>query len=241
MNPKKIIPVVILIVAAAVVLKTRSDKNFYYAGTVEATEVDIPARVSSVISSFPAKEGASVKKAETLAVLACEDIKIDAGNAESEYQRSLTLKFNGSIGVESFEKAKYRRDNAALKASWCNIASPINGTVLDTYYEPGEMVSPGARLLTVADLGEVWAYIYLPQPMIAKIALNMPVKAVIPEIPGKTIEGKITHINDEAEFTPKNVQTRRERTRLVYGVKLTFENTGNILKPGMTIEAGLPE
>ena len=241
MKPQKIIPVAILVIAAAIILKTRAGKDFYYAGTVEATEVDIPARVSSVIAAFPAREGAAVKKAETLVVLACEDIKIDAENAESEYRRSLTLKANGSIGQESFEKSKYRRDNAALKAGWCNISSPINGTVLDTYYEPGEMVAPGARLLTVADLGEMWAYIYLPQPMIAKITLNMPVKALMPEVPGKTIEGKITHINDEADFTPKNVQTRKERTRLVYGVKITFKNAENILKPGMTIEAELPE
>jgi HlyD family secretion protein len=60
-------------------------------------------------------------------------------------------------------------------------------------------------------------------------------------MPEKKFPGTIALIRDEAEFTPKNVQTRSERTRLVYGVKLVFPNPEGILKPGMTIEVKLPE
>ena len=63
----------------------------------------------------------------------------------------------------------------------------------------------------------------------------------LPELGMKRFEGKSTHIRDEAEFTPKNVQTRDERARLVYAVKVSFPNTDRALKPGMTIEVRLPE
>ena len=242
MKLKKIIAIVLILAGILIIFsKISVNKKFYYAGTIEATEIDIPSRLSSIISSFPAKEGSGVKKSETLVNLSCEDIKIDAENAGNEYKRALKLKNNASINQESFERFKFRNDNASLKLSWCKIKSPISGTVLDTYYEPGEMVMPGSKLLTLGDLSEVWTYVYVSQPMLAKLKLNMSVEAIIPEFPGKTIKGKISRINDEAEFTPKNVQTRRERVRLVYGIKITFNNKKNILKPGMTIEVNLQD
>jgi len=57
----------------------------------------------------------------------------------------------------------------------------------------------------------------------------------------RKLTGRVTHINSEAEFTPKNVQTRQERTRLVFGVKISFDNKDGLLKPGMTIEMDLPD
>jgi HlyD family secretion protein len=59
-------------------------------------------------------------------------------------------------------------------------------------------------------------------------------------MPGRVFPGKVAHLREEAEFTPKNVQTQEERSRLVYGVKIHFDNPDGILKPGMTIECVLP-
>ncbi len=238
---KKIFAVLILVLIVAIMVKVNLKKDFYYAGTVEATEIDMPSRLSSTIAAFPAEEGAKIKKGEMLVRLSCEDIKIEAENAEDEYKRAVKLKNSASINQESFKKFKFRRDKAFLKLKWCDIKAPIDATVLDTYFEPSEMVYPGAKLLTLADLREVWAYVYVSQPMLAKIKLNMNINAIIPELPGKILEGRISKINDEAEFTPKNAQTRQERTRLVYGIKITFKNNENILKPGMSIEVKLPE
>ena len=181
-----------------------------------------------------------MKKDETLAVLACEDVKIDAENAESEYKRALALKAGGSIGQESFEKAKYRRDNSALKVEWCSVKSPVTGRLLYSYREAGELVAPGTKLATVADLSEVWAYIYVPHDLLAELKPGMELKGVLSELPGRKFPGRVSVINAEAEFTPKNVQTASERTRLVFGVKVTFPNEDETLKPGMTIEVRLP-
>jgi HlyD family secretion protein len=159
--------------------------------------------------------------------------------ASSDFVRAEELYKVGSMPKETYEHTKNKKDDAALKYSWCNITAPTKGIVLDTYKEMGEWVSPGVKLLTISDLSSVWAYVYVPQTMLAKLSLGMKVKAYLPELDMKEFDGAITKINSEAEFTPKNVQTREERTRLVYGIKITFQNDKEILKPGMSIEAKL--
>jgi HlyD family secretion protein len=86
----------------------------------------------------------------------------------------------------------------------------------------------------------VWAYMYVPQLMLAKLSVGAKIGGVVSDSDNKPITGTIVKINSEAEFTPKNVQTQKERTRLVYGVKLEFENIDRYLKPGMTVEMKLP-
>lgn len=241
---KKIrIAVVLLlaVIAAAFSWRYFANREFFYAGTIEATEVDLSPRVSSVIAAFKVKEGEAVKSGQTLVELAGEDIKLAALQAERDYNRAVKLRKEGSMTQEAFDRLEFRHKDAALKVEWCSILSPLDGTVLDTYFEAGEQVGPGMKLLTLADLSEVWAVVYVPQTLLAKISLNMAVQGVIPELKMRRFEGRITHIASEAEFTPKNVQTRNERTRLVYGVKVVFPNPDGTLKPGMTIEVKLPE
>ncbi|MBV2167259.1 MAG: efflux RND transporter periplasmic adaptor subunit, partial [Bdellovibrio sp.] len=125
------------------------------------------------------------------------------------------------------------------RRQWCEIKSPLRGTVLTTYFEPGEMVGPGSKLLTIGNLDEVYAYFYLPHDEISHLKLQQEVTAFLPELEKKPFSGVISFINPEAEFTPKNVQTREERTRLVYGVKVSFQNPEGVLKPGMTLEWGV--
>jgi HlyD family secretion protein len=170
-----------------------------------------------------------------------DDIKLAAEIAERDYQRALKLRNSGSMPQESFDRIRFKRDDAALRASWCVINSPLDGTVIDRYHEPGELVNPSMKLLTLADLNHVYAYIYVPQTMLAHVQLDQKIQGVIPELGAKTVEGRVSHIRDQAEFTPKNVQTREERTRLVYGIKVSFDNTDRVLKPGMTVEVKLLE
>jgi HlyD family secretion protein len=103
------------------------------------------------------------------------------------------------------------------------------------------MVDPATRLFTLADLSQPYAYVYVPQPKIAGLSLGAKVTGYLPEMRMKEFAGTIVQIGDEAEFTPKNVQTRDERTRLVYAVKVEFANPQEVLKPGMSIEVKLPE
>lgn len=214
-------------------------EDFFYSGTLEATRVVIPSRIPSQIVRFEVKEGDRLKKGQTIAVLDDSDLKIALKNIKSKYDRGLSLYKNGRFTKTELETLEAEKDETELKIRWCTICSTTAGVVLSKYKEEGEWVSPGMGVLSVADIKNIWAFFYVEQDKIASLSLGMPIEGVLPEMPGRVFRGKIIKINDEPEFTPKNVQTRKERTRLVYGIKVQFENNDETLKPGMTIETQL--
>lgn len=230
------IPVILIVVIYNVFLR---NKNFFYAGTIEATKVDISARVSSIIAEFPANEGHYIKKGELLVELACEDIRNTLDMVQKDFERAEKLNKTGALSKENFDHAVNKINEAKIKKSWCTVTSNIDAKVLNVYREPGEYVVPGTKLATLADLSEVWTVIYVPQDIHSKLKTEMKVVGYLPELGMKSFEGTISHISDVAEFTPKNVQTREERTRLIYGVKVKFKNPDETLKPGMSIEVKL--
>ncbi len=239
---KKVLPFLLLAaLVGGVAWRLLARPPFRYAGTIEATEVDISPRLTSTIAEMPAVEGQDVKAGELLVRLSGEDYKIAAAQAESDSARGKRLVASGSMTAEAYDKVRFRQEDAALHVQWLSITSPINGVVLDRFHEPGEQVGPTMKLLKLADLSDVWATIYVPQTTLAKLKLGMAIEASLPELDGKKIEGKVKHIRDEAEFTPRNVQTREERARLVYAVKVSLPNADRLLKPGMTVEVKLPE
>lgn len=240
-----LIPVVLLLGAsgAGIAKFFLYPSDFLYAGTLEATKVDLSAQVPSTIELVHVREGDHTKEKQDLVRLACEDIKVASALANENYDRNLRLFRSGSASQEILDQMKNRKDDADVRLNWCLIRSPIQGTVLSRYHEPGEWVTPGTKLLTLANIRDIWAYIYVPQPEVSRLKPGMKLKAFLPELNNREFEGTILKINEEAEFTPKNVQTRAERTRLVFGVKVSFlgSNDEEILKPGMTIEVQLPK
>jgi HlyD family secretion protein len=171
--------------------------------------------------------------------MACEDIKQNFELAKGDFDRGSRLFKIGSLSQENYDHLKSKRDDTLLKLDWCSVTAIKDTKVLNTYREVGEYVIPGTKLLTLVNLSEVWTIIYVPQPLLAKISIGMKVTGYLPELKMRSFEGKITKISDAAEFTPKNVQTREERTRLVFGVKVTFSNPEELLKPGMSLEIKL--
>jgi HlyD family secretion protein len=237
---KFIIPLVVLGLGALIYWRIQSNQ-FAYAGTVEATEVDVASQVASIVNSLQADEGQAVTLGQPLVTLDGPDYKVAQESANDDYARGLKLYQAGSMPVETFNHLKAQKELADLHVQWCSVASPLAATILTKYHEPGDWVGPGTKLFTLADLRQVWCYFYVPQPVLVKLSYGLKVDATLPEMKGMTFQGVITHINDEAEFTPKNVQTQQERVRLVYAVKITFDNPDGLLKPGMTLEADLPK
>ncbi|MBN1595248.1 efflux RND transporter periplasmic adaptor subunit [candidate division FCPU426 bacterium] len=241
-NPlKPIIAILVLSGLGGLVWWLTQPGEFLYAGTIEATEVLISSRVASVIDAIRVKEGEAVQAGQPLMTLSGEDMKLAADLAAKEYKRGKELLASGALNQSQVDKLKGQRDQTALLVDWCTITAPRAGKVLESYREAGEMVAPGMPLFNLGDLSEVYAFIYVEQPKLAKLAVGQTVEGLLPEMPDKSFPGTLVLIRDEAEFTPKNVQTRSERTRLVYGVKVVFANPAGILKPGMTIEVRLPK
>lgn len=235
-----IIGAVAAVCAIAVVVKhVLTSGPFMYAGTLETTKVIISARVASDIADIPVAEGDNVTQGQVLMNLSCDTYKILATQIDNDFARAEALSQRGHISQAEFDVLNRNKRDNDLKLQWCQITSPMDGVVVTRFREPGEVVAPGTALLTVANPYEIWAYFYVPYTMLHQLRVGQVVKGVLPEAGGATFPGRIVKISEQAEFTPKNVQTREERTRLVYGVKVRFENDDLVLKSGMTIESDL--
>ncbi|MGB8643821.1 MAG: efflux RND transporter periplasmic adaptor subunit [Anaerolineae bacterium] len=119
------------------------------------------------------------------------------------------------------------------------LKSPVNGIVTRRSFHQGEVASPGNAILTVVDLDPVTLTVYVPETQIGHIQLGMNTRVQVDSFPGKTFQGKVILIGSQAEFTPRNVQSKEERVNTVFAVKVELANPGLDLKPGMPADAGL--
>ena len=117
------------------------------------------------------------------------------------------------------------------------VTSPLSGFVTQKLVEPGELVAAGAALCVITNLDDMWLTGYVPGPDLARIKLGQ--SATVKTDDGQTRTGHVTYISPEAEFTPRNVQTRDERVKLVYRIKVGLPNADGLFKPGMPAEATL--
>jgi HlyD family secretion protein len=117
------------------------------------------------------------------------------------------------------------------------VISPLAGVVTEKVAEQGELLQPGAPVCVVTNLADPWLTIYVAEPDLGRLRLGQ--EAELVSDGGQTRQGKVTYVSTQAEFTPKNVQTRDERVKLVYKVKIGFDNRDGVFKPGMPAEARL--
>lgn len=117
------------------------------------------------------------------------------------------------------------------------VVAPVDGVVLSRIARAGEVVVPGASVLTVADLSRVKLRVYVPQNRLGEVALGQPVAVRVDAIPGRVFQGQVLYIADTAEYTPRNVATKEERVSTVYAVEILLENVGGLLKAGMSADA----
>jgi HlyD family secretion protein len=101
----------------------------------------------------------------------------------------------------------------------------------------GEVVSPGTPVVSIADLEHVWLRAYVAETDLGRIHWGQAVTVTTDTYPGKTYKGRISFISPQAEFTPKSVETHKERVTLVYRMKIDLENSNLELKPGMPADA----
>jgi HlyD family secretion protein len=211
-------------------------ERFMYAGVLEVTKVILSSRIASEIVSFKLSEGDAVKKGQTIAKLDDETYRIASKQLNNDYDRSLRLVRDGHIATEQHERIERAKKDNDLHIKWCEIRSPVDGIIMTKFKEEGEFVLPGTNILSVADTNDIWTFFYVEHDRIHRLKIGDEVKCRLSESPERIFSGTLIKINEEAEFTPKNVQTRKERTRLVYGVKVKFKNNDLTLKPGMTLE-----
>ena len=152
-------------------------------------------------------------------------LKAGATREEVEAARARVAVVDAQIAA--LEKA---RADAVIKA-------PAAGLVTQTLVDAGEVIGPRMPLVIVTDIDNAWANLFVPEPSVPRIAPGQ--AAVIITDAGNRLDGKVSFIARQAEFTPRNVQTADERSRLVYRIKIAVDNRNGILKPGMPVDAEL--
>ena len=168
---------------------------------------------------------------------------------QSQYQSVLAqqkLLQNGSTyqavqaAQADLDQSQAVLDQAELLLSKYEVKAPSAGTLLINNIDIGDMVNTGTNVGTISDLSDLWIKVYIQQKYLKNISLGQEVDLTTQALDGKTVKGKITYISDQAEYTPKNVETDEAKENTVFKVKIKIPDTGAGLKPGMTANAVIP-
>ncbi len=145
---------------------------------------------------------------------------------------------------EVIEAARHERDRAKAALGMAQvrlrdstILAPLNGIVLTKRAEQGEVVNPGFPIVVLIDPDDLWLRVYIPESEIGLLKTGQAVAVTVDSFPERRFEGKVIEISSKAEFTPRTVQTKKERVNLVFGVKVSLDNRERLLKPGMPADA----
>lgn len=145
-----------------------------------------------------------------------------------------------SVATErNIDAARAAVARAELSVRECTLVAPRRGMIATRVLEPGEPVAPGSVILTITDVAEARTRFYLPNAELAAAAPGRRVTVVADAYPGQTFAGTIIYVSPRAEFTPRNVQTREDRERLVYAVEVRIPNPDLRLRAGMPVEVAI--
>ncbi len=211
------------------------------------------ARVAKLHDSGGASEQ-ELDKTETAARSAAQQLQVlEAGAAAAQAKAAAVQVGESAAGLqvklararlEAAEKqaaeAAAAKERADVAVGYCDLTAPRDAIVSVRNYEPGEVVMPGARILTLIDIRQVKATFYVPNDELAAAAPGKTVDVVADAYPRRVFHGTIKRVATEAEFTPRNVQTREDRDRLVYAVEVRIDNPKRLLRPGMPVEITIP-
>ena len=154
--------------------------------------------------------------------------RLEAGTRPEEIQAARARVDASDAQIAVLEKSQ--RDATVL--------SPIAGIVTQKLVDAGEIVARGTPLVVITDLDHAWANLFVPEPAIPRVAIGQGA-TIVTDAGGRSLDGKVTFISPRAEFTPRNVQTAEERSKLVYRIKVSVDNREGILKLGMPVDAEL--
>jgi HlyD family secretion protein len=220
-------------------------------GTIEATEVDVAAQATGQVRELRLAEGSNVKLGDTVALLD----RVAATASVSQAQANLDLAQASARRVDALfasgNATRQERDNAHTQLAQaeaamviaqkaldnCYITSPLNGTVTSKAVEVGDLAIPGGVIVSVSKLDTVKLTIYVSETELPKVKLGAKAEVRIDADPKQVFPGRVTYISPTAEFTPKNIQTREDRVKLVFGVRIEIPNQDGSLKPGLPADA----
>ncbi|MBU1421965.1 MAG: efflux RND transporter periplasmic adaptor subunit [Bacteroidetes bacterium] len=184
----------------------------------------------------------------SISVKQMDDAKTRFTIAQAQYNsaKQLLEKLKSGARSEEIDAAKARFDQAVAQAdglkkkvSDCSVLAPISGYVTKRMVEKGELAGAGMPMFHIANLDEIEIMVYLPETQLGKVQLGNKADVTIDSFLDKNFPGEVVYISPEAEFTPKHIQTKEERVKLVFGVKVKVPNPDHILKAGLPADVSL--
>ncbi len=148
-----------------------------------------------------------------------------------------TRKEEIAVRRANLELAREALQMSRVKLAYTVLSAPVSGVVLVRQAELGEVVSPGTPVVTIADIDHLWLRGYINETDLGRIRWGQSTTVRTDTYPDKAYQGRVSFISSQAEFTPKSVETHKERVTLVYRIKIDLDNPNHELKPGMPAEA----
>lgn len=257
MKGRRVVLAVLVLVAAVLGvwwLTTRSAAEQQVvlggSGIIEVTEVQVGAQTAGQITSVRVIEGRRVKRGQLLVTIddrvlkdqvraAKAGVQAADANLDAAYDAEDDAQIDNAKAL--IRQAKAQLAIAQAQLTQARVTSPLAGLALDVAVNKGEMASVGQTLITLGDMKRPKLVVYVPEPLIGRVKLGQKATVTVDGLPGRVFDGRISQVAEQAEFTPTSVQTKDQRTKLVYGVTIRLANPGELLKPGMPADAVIQE
>jgi len=208
---------------------------------LEAAEADL-ARFESLLAS---RSGTRKQRDDAATRRDVARERVTAAESRVRVAREARARVGAGARPQEVDAARARVGSATAQIATleklvadATLLSPTAGIVTARLAEPGEVVAPRMPLIVVTDLDRAWADLFVPEPAVPRITLGQ-AATVYTDAGGAGIEGRVEWISPTAEFTPRNVQTADERSKLVYRIRVRVDNRAGVLKSGMPVEAVL--
>jgi len=217
-------------------------------GTIEADQLAITPQTAGRVISAPAQEGVAVKKGDVVYRLDPATAKLNVkmahtavtaqrANYKHVKNKSGSTKAEKAAAKALYDQAKINQTMAMTVLGYTVITSPIDGVISNLAVRAGENAAPGSTLAMISDISNLTVTIYIPENRIGEVRIGQ--TGTLTTDSTKQYAGKVTYISSQAEFTPSSIETKDQRVKLVYQVKLAITDADTALKPGMPADVVL--
>lgn len=252
-SPKAIAALVVVALLAVLAWRTLAPTDagagaLTASGTIEATEIRVGSEVGGRVAAVEADEGDEVNAGDVL-------VRFDAALMDAQRAQAAAAVEVASQGLAGAAAAATAQPSAGamalaaaraqaaaataalgvldVQATKLTVRAPISGVVLSRAIQPGEFAGPGATLLVVGNMDDLSLTVFVPEDRYGRIELGQDAEVRVDAFGDQVFDAVVTHIDETAQFTPRNVQTAAGRSSTVYGIRLRVANKRDRLKPGM--------
>lgn len=213
-------------------------------GSVESNDYQVASAIAGRITEVKVTEGATVAAGDPLVQLDAKALKLQVTQAEQGVKAAeaavKNAKDDGTKADVAAAKARLQQAKAAvslakLQLGYATVTAPHAGVVVTVTANAGQNTSPGKTLITLTDPADLFVRVFVGETQIGNVKVGQAVK-VTTDSSATAFDGKVTFVNSSAEFTPNNVETKDQRAKLVYEVRVGVTDTSGTLKSGMPVD-----